>query len=252
MRRIIIAGNWKMNKTIEESVSFGLCIKKMFYGKPEVILFPPFTAIKALSDALYDSDVGVGAQNMHFESTGAFTGEISPVMVKNAGANYVLIGHSERRHIFGEDDELINKKMIAAAGSELTPILCVGETLYERQNNLTEEVIERQIKVGLSEINYSKNVIIAYEPVWAIGTGANATPEQASKVHQFIREIISSMYGVGSGDEITVLYGGSVKPENIEELAKMEDIDGGLVGGASLRCDTFVLMWKKLKSVKIC
>jgi triosephosphate isomerase len=251
MRRIILAGNWKMNKTIEESISFGKCLKGLVEDYPAIIIFPPFMSISYLNEVLKGTKISLGAQNMYFEAKGAFTGEISPLMIKDAGAKYVLIGHSERRHIFGEDDDLIAMKISAAIRNEITPILCVGETLYERQNNLTNSVVERQLKIGLSQISKSSNFIIAYEPVWAIGTGINATPEQASLVHNHIRNILDKLFGEGVGADITILYGGSVNIDNIGNLARIEDIDGALVGGASLECETFASLCKKVKSIKI-
>ncbi|MGC8757934.1 MAG: triose-phosphate isomerase [Caldisericaceae bacterium] len=252
MKKTILAGNWKMNKTIEESIAFGKCItNSLKEGGPLVIIFPPFTSISYLNEVLKGSGILLGAQNMHYEENGAFTGEISPSMLKDAGASYVLIGHSERRHIFGEDDELLSLKMQTAIKDGLVPVLCVGETLYERKNNLTESVISRQLTIGLSLVKDTENFVIAYEPVWAIGTGINATPDEAEEVHNNIRQTLGKMYGENVASNISILYGGSVKPDNIESLAKMDDIDGALVGGASLECETFLLLLEKLKSAKM-
>jgi len=252
MRKVILAGNWKMNKTIEESISFGKCLRKMVVGEiPEILIFPSFISISYLNEVLKGTKVSLGAQNMYYEEKGAFTGEISPSMIKDAGAKYVLIGHSERRHIFGEDDALISLKVNAAIKNEILPILCVGETLYERRNNLTDSVIEKQLRVGLSYVTTPQNFIIAYEPVWAIGTGINANPEEAAQAHKNIREVLGKIYGKDAAQEISILYGGSVKPENIANLAYNEDVDGALVGGASLECETFVSLSEKLKSAKM-
>ncbi len=254
MRKIILAGNWKMHETIEDGITLAKCTEHGVKNLPiDVIVFPPFTAIHPVFNALGpDSKVKVGAQNMHYEEKGAFTGEISPLMLKDAGAEYVILGHSERRNIFGEKDELINKKVKSALAHGLKVVLCVGEKLEEREEGRTEEVIKAELSSDLDGVSKEDldNVIIAYEPIWAIGTGVSAKPEQAEEVHKYIRSLLDGMFGAGSGSNMTVLYGGSVKPKNIESLAKMPDIDGGLVGGASLKCEDFVQIGKILSKTK--
>ena len=253
MRKTILAGNWKMHKLIDESVELASCVNKKVSSMPiDVIVFPTFTSLSAVSSALKGKKVKVGAQNMYFEEEGAFTGEVSPNMIKDAGASYVILGHSERRNIFKEDNELIGKKVVSAIQHNLNVVLCVGEKLEEREKGLTEKVIEEEIKTNLSAVSKEDldKIIIAYEPIWAIGTGVSAKPEQAEEVHKFIRTLLDSIYGNGVGENMTVLYGGSVKPANVESLAKMPDIDGGLVGGASLKCDDFAKIGEVLSEVK--
>ncbi len=254
MRKIVLAGNWKMNGLIEDGIALAKCVEKHTEGLPiDIFIFPPFTSIFPVANALgSNSKVKVGAQNMYFEEKGAFTGEVSPNMVKDAGAEYVILGHSERRNIFGETDSLINKKVKSAISHELKVILCVGEKLEEREKGETEKVIEAEITADLKGINKNdmENIIIAYEPIWAIGTGVSAKPEQAEEVHKFIRSLLDRIFGSGTGENTTVLYGGSVKPKNIESLAKMPDIDGGLVGGASLKCEDFLEIGRVLAKVK--
>ena len=230
MRQKIIAANWKMNKTIAESISFinelSTLIKETEH---EIVICPPFTALGSLPESRFS----LGAQNMHFEDSGAFTGEISALMLKELGCKYVLLGHSERRHIFNESDSLISKKLKKALEHSLIPILCIGETLEQREAGKTKEVISHQLKSSLAdaEVN-SSSIVIAYEPVWAIGTGKTATPQQAQEVHSFIRSLLKDK-------DIKILYGGSVKPANSKELLSQEDIDGVLVGGASLDAGSF-------------
>ncbi len=253
MRKTILAGNWKMHNLIEESVSLASCVNEKSSSLPiDVIVFPAFTALSSVSSLLKGKKVKVGAQNMYFEEEGAFTGEVSPNMIKDAGASYVILGHSERRNIFKEDNELIGKKVVSAIQHNLNVVLCVGEKLEEREKGLTEKIIEEEIKTNLSAVSKEDldKIIIAYEPIWAIGTGVSAKPEQAEEVHKFIRSLLNSIYGNGVGENMTVLYGGSVKPANIESLAKMPDIDGGLVGGASLKCGDFVKIGEVLSKVK--
>ncbi len=245
MRKKVIAGNWKMNKNLGESISLFKEIKLAVLnvpGKVDIILCPPYTSLETGSNLLKESPVKLGAQNMHFEDSGAFTGEISASMLKSVGCEYVILGHSERRTIFKETDEIINKKMKKALLSSLKPIFCVGETLEERENNITEKVVETQITGGLLEIpeNEMKNVIIAYEPVWAIGTGRNATKQQAEEVHVFIRNLIKNLYSGAVSENIIIQYGGSVKADNSKELLSMPNIDGALVGGACLKAESFV------------
>ena len=245
MRKKVIAGNWKMNKNLGESLSLIKDIKLAMLnisGKVDVIVCPPFTSLETGANLLKESPVKLGAQNMHFEDSGAFTGEISASMLKSVGCEYVILGHSERRTIFNENDEMINKKLKKALSSALKPIFCVGETLEEREANRTEKVIEKQIIEGLAGIPGSemKNIIIAYEPVWAIGTGKTATPAQAEEVHVFIRNLVKRLYSPSVSDNIIIQYGGSVKPDNSKELLNMPNIDGALVGGACLKADSFV------------
>jgi len=239
----LIAGNWKMNKTVEESVELVNSLKQRVsdvYGR-EVLVCPPFVSLVVVKELLKNSNVKLGAQNMYFADSGAFTGEISPLMLKSAGCDYVIVGHSERRQFFGETDEIVNKKMKIAFENGIVPIVCIGETLQQRESNETFSVIERQTKKSLVGITLeqAKKVVIAYEPVWAIGTGKTATPEQAEEVHGFIRKIYSQMYGTESAETVRILYGGSVKSDNVSEIMKQPDIDGALVGGASLKADEF-------------
>lgn len=244
MKRIsIIAGNWKMNKTVEESVELVNTLKQRVndvYGR-EVLVCPPFVSLVVVKELLKNSNVKLGAQNMHFEKSGAFTGEISAAMLKSVGCDYVLVGHSERRQFFGETDETVNKRMKAAFEAGIVPIVCVGETLQQRESNETFAVIERQLKKGMEGLtpDQSKKVVIAYEPVWAIGTGKTASPQQAEDVHAFIRKIYSQVYGLEASEDVRILYGGSVKSDNVSEIMKQPDIDGALVGGASLKADEF-------------
>ena len=245
MRKKVIAGKWKMNKNLGESLSLIKEIKLAMLnisGKVDVIVCPPFTSLETGANLLKESPVKLGAQNMHFEDSGAFTGEISASMLKSVGCEYVILGHSERRTIFNENDEMINKKLKKALSSALKPIFCVGETLEEREANRTEKVIEKQIIEGLAGIPESemKNIIIAYEPVCAIGTGKTATPAQAEEVHVFIRNLVKRLYSPSVSDSIIIQYGGSVKPDNSKELLNMPNIDGALVGGACLKADSFV------------
>ena len=245
MRRKVIAGNWKMNNDIKETqnllskITSGISMDNL---NCDVIVCPPFTSLFEAYTLLKDTKIKLGAQNMHFESSGAFTGEISASMLKSVGCEYVILGHSERRTIFGETDELINNKIKKANASGLKPIFCVGELLEEREAGITEKVIEKQIKSGLKDISSEEmgNVIIAYEPVWAIGTGKTASPEQAEEVHKFIRGLINDKYGASVSDKIAIQYGGSVNNKNARELLSQKDIDGALIGGASLKADAFI------------
>ena len=241
MRRLLIAGNWKMNKTVPEAIELVRELKERLKGVEDrdVLVCPPFTALYPVGRELEGSSILMGAQNMFYEEKGAFTGEISPVMLKDVGCSYVILGHSERRHIFGESDELINRKVISAVNHDLIPILCVGETLQEREEGRTQEVVERQVREGLKGLKPENEFVIAYEPVWAIGTGRSATPEMAQEVHAFIREILTELFGKEKAEGVRILYGGSVKPENAKGLLEMPDIDGALVGGASLKAESF-------------
>ncbi len=243
----IIAANWKMHKTYEEALYYIKEIKQkpIDFDKADVLIYPPFLYLCEVSRLLEDSNIKVGAQNVYFEKKGAFTGEISPVMVKSCKAAYVLIGHSERRHIFKESDELIRKKVISSLEEGLKVMLCVGETLEERESNLTFNVVESQIKLALAGLeDYSDNIEIAYEPVWAIGTGKSATKEDASSVHAFIKDTIKELFK--KDVNLRVLYGGSVNPTNAKDFLTDKNIDGLLVGGASLDPNTF---YEIIKSV---
>lgn len=242
MRIPIIAGNWKMHNTIEEAVKLVEELKPMVKdAKCEVVVCPTFVCLHAVKTAVEGTNIKVGAQNMHFEEKGAFTGEVSPVMLENMGIDYIIIGHSERRQYFNETDETINKKIRAAFEHNLIPILCVGETLDERENGITEEVIAKQVKLDLASISGKlvENMVIAYEPIWAIGTGKTATSEEANETIAFIRGIVSNLYGKDVADKVRIQYGGSVKPSTINEQMSMSDIDGALVGGASLKAEDF-------------
>ena len=242
MRKPIIAGNWKMNKTPSEAVQFVKDIKdKINSAKCEVVLCPTFTALAPVSELLKGTDIKLGAQNMYFEEKGAYTGEISPLMLKDINVEYVILGHSERRQYFKEDDELINKKVKSAFAHDLKPILCVGETLEERESGKTFDKIKGQVEkdlAGLSEVEVSK-MVIAYEPIWAIGTGKTATSKDANDVIKFIRETVKEVAGAKAAEEVRIQYGGSVKPATIKEQMAQSDIDGALVGGASLKVDDF-------------
>ena len=244
MRRKIIAGNWKMNKDPAETVSLIKEIKERLQNLPqgvEVVLCPPHTSLVVASQFIKESALKLGAQNMHYEDDGAYTGEISARMLKSVGCEYVIIGHSERRTFLHESDEIVNSKVKKAIAVGLKPIICVGETLDERERGLTEVVVNRQVRGALETVSAEEleQVVIAYEPVWAIGTGKNATPQQANEVHKFIRNLVSRLYDRASADRLIIQYGGSVKPENAADLLGQPDIDGALVGGASLKADSF-------------
>ncbi len=242
-RRVIFAGNWKMYTTLQEAGDLIAGILKGWKkdGK-EAVVFPPSVHLRAVAEFCKGSGVDTGAQNMYFAKDGAFTGEISPVMVKDAGARYILIGHSERRHVFGETDELVNKKVRAAFEYGLEPMVCVGELLEEREAGKSEEVVGTQTRRALEGIDKGQmnRVVIAYEPVWAIGTGKVATPEIAEAMHVYIRKVLEEIYDRETAGNVPILYGGSVKPDNIAGLYAIEDIDGVLVGGASLKADSFL------------
>ncbi len=251
MRKPIMAGNWKMNKTVEEAIllvsELGMLVDDV--KDTEVVVCPPFIALDAVIEAGVKSKIAFGAQNMYWEEKGAFTGEISPVMLQNMGCKYVIIGHSERREYFGETDETVNKKLRAALRFDLIPIVCVGEKLEDREKGTTEEVIRKQVEAGFSGLDQEQaaGLVVAYEPVWAIGTGKTASDEDAQKVIGFIRKIIGGMYGKDAADRVRILYGGSVKPENISGLMQQPDIDGALVGGASLDAKVFTSIVKYQK-----
>jgi len=244
MRKKVIAGNWKMNNDLNQSVELIAGIKNKISSlknNVEVIVCPPFTSLETTAALIKNTGIGLGAQNMHFEESGAFTGEISAKMLLSVGCNYVILGHSERRAIFGEPDELINLKLKKALSSGLNPIFCIGETLAERENGSTFDIVKKQVTNGLIGISSDglKKVIIAYEPVWAIGTGKTASPAQAQEVHAYIRRLIKELYSADSAENIIIQYGGSVKPTNAAELLNQPDIDGALVGGACLEAESF-------------
>ncbi len=245
MGKPLFAGNWKMNKGVAETREFFEkflpLTKDIDFENREIMIAPPFISLSVASEIVKDSKISLGAQNACWAKKGAFTGEISPVMLKELGVKYVILGHSERRHIFGESNELIAKRVKGVYEEGLIPVLCVGETLEEREKGITFEVVENQLKEGLKEIGNldGAELVIAYEPVWAIGTGKTATPSQAEEVHSFIRQILGEMYGKNVADVIRILYGGSVKPGNIKELIVQPNIDGVLVGGASLEPESF-------------
>ncbi len=241
MRTPLIAGNWKMFKTAAEARAFVKAFRPQtdhIKGR-EVVLCAPYTALWALAEKLKGSTIGAGAQNAHWEEKGAYTGEVSIGMLKEIGVRYVVVGHSERRQYFGDTDSTVNKRTLAVMAAGLTSISCIGETLAEREANQTFKVLERQVREGLKGLVKADAVVIAYEPVWAIGTGKTATPAQAQEAHQFIRQEFAKLYGQEAAQKVRILYGGSVKPDNMAALMKEKDIDGGLVGGASLEPDSF-------------
>lgn len=241
MRNKIVAGNWKMNKTATEAKALIAEIRKATNdgaGKVDVVVCTPFTDLAAAAKALKGSKIGLGAQNMHWEASGAFTGEISAAMLKDLGVQYVILGHSERRQYFAETDETVNKKLKAALAAGLKPIVCVGETRAQREANKMAEVIVHQVKTDFAGVDMA-NVVVAYEPIWAIGTGLTATPAQAEEVHALIRKTLAEMFGAEVANTVRIQYGGSMKPANAKELMSCPDIDGGLIGGAALKADSF-------------
>ena len=245
MRKTVIAGNWKMNNDLKESEKLIVELNNLLQNeKPncDVIVCPPYTSLSEAYKLLKGSQIKLGAQNMHFEENGAFTGEVSALMLKSVGCEYVILGHSERRHIFGESNEMINKKIKKALSAGLKPIFCVGELLEERERGTTNDVVKKQILKGLAEISADemKYIIVAYEPVWAIGTGKTASPAQAQEVHEFIRDLVEITYSLEVANDLVIQYGGSVKPDNAKELISQKDIDGALVGGACLKADSFM------------
>ncbi len=253
MRRKLIAGNWKMNLTANDARAMVAELRKQIdplaaqlAKDRDLLIAPAAIAIPALAQALAGSSIALGAQNLHWEDSGAFTGEVSAPMLKSFGVTHVIIGHSERRHAFFETDQFVNKKMACALKHRLIPIMCVGETLQEREAGKTVEVIMRQMENGLSGIGAeaAATVVIAYEPVWAIGTGKTATPEQAQLVHGSIREFLSDSWGTAAAAETRILYGGSVTPDNIDSILAKPDIDGALVGGASLKADSCAKLFR--------
>jgi triosephosphate isomerase len=238
MRTPFIAANWKMFKTVHETVVFIKEFRSIVkdIDDVEIVVAPPFTALHAAAEAARNSPVGIAAQDLYWEREGAFTGEISAAMIKEAGGDYAIIGHSERRRLFGETDETVHHKLVAALAAQITPIVCIGETLEEREAGTTFDVLDRQIKQGLDALTGDQValLVIAYEPVWAIGTGRNATADQAAEAHGHIRSRLRQWFGGSAADHCHVIYGGSVKPDNIHELVAQVDVDGALVGGASL------------------
>ena len=243
MRTPFIAANWKMHKTVHEAVVFIKELRSLIkdVDDVEIVVAPAFTALHACAEAARNTAVGVASQDVYWEREGAFTGEISAGMVKEAGGEYAIIGHSERRRLFGETDESVNRRLVATLAALLTPIVCIGETLEEREAGQTLAVLDRQMKHGLDGLNGDEvgSLVLAYEPVWAIGTGRNATPRQAEEAHAHIRSRLRQWFGAGAGDHCHVIYGGSVKPDNIHELIALSEVDGALVGGASLDVRAF-------------
>ncbi len=252
MRKPMIAGNWKMHKTVEEAVSLA---KEISYGvaqidSTEIIICPPFTTLGVVAEVIGDSAISLGAQNMYWETEGAYTGEISPKFLADLGCDWVIIGHSERRKYFGETNANVNRKVKAALEFGLKPMLCVGETLEEREKGITEKVVETQVKGALDGLNPQdcRELVIAYEPVWAIGTGRTASPDVANDAHTHIRKLTQVLFDESTASRMRILYGGSVTPENISELISMTEIDGALVGGASLRAPAFIEIVTKSSS----
>ena len=252
MRTPLIAGNWKMYKTPSEAIVLAEEVVKALSALDgiEVVVCPPFTALAAVGQVIAGSRVGLGAQDLHWAKEGAYTGEVSAEMLRDVGCRYVIVGHSERRQYFGETDEGVNKKSLAALASGLTPIICVGETLSEREAGRAYHVVETQVKGALSGFapEQVRALTLAYEPVWAIGTGKTATPGQAEEMHAHVRKTIAGLFGGAIGQGVRILYGGSVKPENAKELLRRSEIDGALVGGASLQADSFVSIAEAAKS----
>lgn len=242
LRTPLIVANWKMNKSIQDTKTFVGELLPLLKGAAgvEVVVCPPFISLPVLREALAGSEVKMGAQNLFWEMKGAYTGEISPLMLADTGCSYVILGHSERRQIMGENDTIINRKVRAALDAGMVPILCVGETLQERENHMAREVVKEQLGRDLKNITFAPGgLVIAYEPVWAIGTGVNASSDDAQEMVGFIRNCLAKLYQPEQAESIRILYGGSVKPENVAEFMAEEDIDGALVGGASLQADSF-------------
>ncbi len=243
MRKPIIAGNWKMNKTPSEAKALIEEIKSMEMAKGvEACVCVPAIDLQVVTEVCEDTDITVGAENMYYEKSGAFTGEISGPMLKDLNVTYVILGHSERRQYFKEDDELINKKVLSALEQDIKPILCVGETLEEREEGLEEKKVGSQIIAGLKDVKPEEfsNIIVAYEPIWAIGTGKTASADDAEKMCAYIRKVVLEEFGKDASEVLRIQYGGSVKPENVTEIMSKPNIDGALVGGASLKADSFV------------
>ncbi|MFY9402539.1 MAG: triose-phosphate isomerase [Candidatus Omnitrophota bacterium] len=245
MRRTIIAGNWKMYKTIKEAIELTNGLKRELFkinsDALDIVLCPPFTALSDVAEVINETGIKLGGQDLYWADEGAFTGEVSGKMLKDVGCSYVIIGHSERRQFFGETNESVNKKIKSALSNGLTPIVCVGEMLAEREAGKTFDILKNHVEGALSGLLEEDvlKIVIAYEPVWAIGTGKTATPQQAQEVHKYIRQLLHKLYNQEVASEVRIQYGGSVKPDNIVELMKEPDVDGALVGGASLKVDTF-------------
>ena len=248
MRKPIIAGNWKMNKTAGEARELVTALKGKVADVTdvEIVVGPTFTALMAVAEVIKGSNIKLAAQNMYWEESGAFTGEISPLMLKDVGCQYVIIGHSERRAYFSETNEMVNKRVKAAHAHSLMPIVCVGEKLEERESGIMKDVVKDHVVNGLAGLTEEQmlKTVVAYEPVWAIGTGKTATPDQAQEVHKFIRELLADTYSSSVAEAVRIQYGGSVKPANVAELMAKPDIDGGLIGGASLDADSFTQIVK--------
>ena len=255
MRRFLIAGNWKMNTTRQSGVALAgeLAAAAKFESGVEVLVCPPYPYLIPVAEKLSGSAVALGAQDCYFEAPGAFTGEVAVEMLKDCGCRYVILGHSERRHVLGETDEIINRKARTAISGGLQVVLCVGELLHERQAGQTEEVLDRQMQGGLSGVSESDatNLVIAYEPVWAIGTGVTATPEQAESAHEHLRNWLASRYTPAFSQRVRILYGGSVKADNAETLLGQANVDGALVGGASLKASTFVTIMEAARKLSV-
>lgn len=249
MRKVLIAGNWKANNTIPDALKLLAAIQHHLKVVPEdvdVVIIPPFTALFSMDISLQEFPLALGGQDLFWEDNGAYTGEVTGAFLKDAGCNYVIVGHSERRKFFGDTNETVNKKMFAALRNDLIPIMCVGETLEERETNKHMAVVELQIKEGLKNIHLrdAENIVIAYEPVWAIGTGKTATATQAQEMHGFIRNLVEKIFDAPTANNMRILYGGSVNPSNCAELLVQKDIDGALVGGASLNGEQFAAIIK--------
>ena len=248
MRTPFVAGNWKLNKTSDEAERLARCVVDAVSDMKgvDVAICPPFTALERVSSVVCCTGVGLGAQNMYWEAEGAFTGEVSAPMLLTCGCEYVILGHSERRQFFGETDDTVNRRLKAALRAGLKPIVCIGESFDERQADVTEQVVETQTRGALDGISAGdmRRITLAYEPVWAIGTGLTATPEQAEAVHAFLREVLAQLYEGDVAQRVRIQYGGSVKPENAAELFEQDNIDGGLIGGASLEADDFAAIVK--------
>ena len=243
MRRPLIAGNWKMHTTVNEAEQLAAAVARAAEGQADrdVMIAPPYTALAAVGKVLSHTNVKLAAQNVHWQETGPFTGEISAIMLKDVGCTMAIVGHSERRHVFGETDFMINRRTIGALQNTIIPVFCIGEMLKQRETGQTMQVLEDQVRAGLAgvELSSGDQLVIAYEPVWAIGTGKTATEEQAQETHAFIRNLLEDMYEKSIAAQIRILYGGSVKPENIDILMQQPDIDGALVGGAALKAESF-------------
>ena len=254
MRRLLIAGNWKMNKGPAETESLLVALKEEIPEVPEtidVLVCPPMISIPTAKSTLQGYAANVGAQNVYFEDSGAFTGEVSLPMLKQAGVTHVIIGHSERRQIFGETDEMVNKKTIKARQENVIPVVCVGETLEQRNAGNHVDIVAAQVEKALDGISAKdlENVVIAYEPIWAIGTGETASPQQAQEMHAEIRQMLANQFDDEAAEQVRILYGGSMKPHNAEELLEQPDVDGGLIGGASLKADSFSAIINVAKSL---